>query len=948
MTQHRFRWAVCQLDRLRRSFPASIRQALNELPRTLDETYERILLEIDEEKRVYTIRLFQCLAFSRRPLRVRELAEILAIQFDTAIPRLNPSFRPGDSYEAILSACSTLVTTGNLEPEELMELYIPYDDFDDCDAYIKSLLPVQFSHYSVKEFLTSERLAKSDKGDISQFYISPEPAHTILAQSCISALLEPDTIHTGIGDNQGYITNNEVINENYPLAKYAAANWFRHAWCDGVASRIQDGMERLFDPKRKHFAIWVWIGDIDSAWNEERSPLYYAALCGFESLVEHLVIRCRQDPNQSRGILGTPLHAAVVSGNIGIVQSLLNLGADVNALNGLKESPLNTAILFRNPDRDVTYDLLSEAAADAKIRSFYVLTPLHEDIRSRDLDVAQLLISRGADMNALNRNGQPPLSTAVQLKKHDFLELLLKGGADVNIRGFVDSTPLHNAVVLGGDLDIVQSLISYGADVNALMSEDICDGSSSLFTAIRIQRLDFMELLLKAGADVNTRNIDDETPLHEALRGGNLVITPLLISHGADVNALDSVGESPLSKAARFQIPDFEELLVKYGADVDLRNIRDSDPLHEASKGENLILAQLLIDHGADVNVLGREKYSPLFIAAQFQKPDFVELLLKGGADANIPNIHDSTPLHVAVGNGDLDIAQLLITHGANINALNCKGYSPLCIAAQFQNPDLVELLLKGGADANIPNIHDSTPLHVAIENGDLDVAQLLISHGADVNAAFGREKHSPLFIAAQYQKPDFVELLLKGGADVNIRNFYDSTPLHEAAGSGNLDIVKLLITHGADINVLDRGRSSPLHKAAGFQKPDVVVFPPKGGADVNVRNNHCSSTLHKAVESGRLDAFQTQLGVLSIALAKFVGKDVDSDVDARGQYRTPLHLASLKGTLDVSRLLIEHGADLNAQDNEGRTPFSVALASGHRKLALFLSNYRVSSEHYV
>ena len=77
---------------------------------TLDETYERILLGIDREKREHAIRLLQCLAFSRRPLRANELAEVLAVQFDTAIPELDTSLRPGDAHEAVLLACSTLVT----------------------------------------------------------------------------------------------------------------------------------------------------------------------------------------------------------------------------------------------------------------------------------------------------------------------------------------------------------------------------------------------------------------------------------------------------------------------------------------------------------------------------------------------------------------------------------------------------------------------------------------------------------------------------------------------------------------------------------------------------------------------------------------------------------------------------------------------------------------------
>src|SRR5713226_8776311 len=229
----RFRWIVCQLDALRRCFKASIRRVLDELPMTLDETYERILLGIDREKREHAIRLFQCLAFSRRPLCANELAEVFAIEFGTTTPMLNTSLRPEDADEAVLSACSTLVTTIEL------------------DEYPKSRV-VQFSHYSVKEFLTSERLARSEKRDLFQYYISSEPAHTVLAQTCISTLLQSDLHPSDITDG-------------FPLAKYAAQNWFYHAQCDAVASQIQDGMERLFDPDRTHFAAWISIHDPDDS-----------------------------------------------------------------------------------------------------------------------------------------------------------------------------------------------------------------------------------------------------------------------------------------------------------------------------------------------------------------------------------------------------------------------------------------------------------------------------------------------------------------------------------------------------------------------------------------------------------------------------------------------------------------------------------------------------------
>src|SRR5260370_41033494 len=139
-TSHRFRWVVCQVDCLCSCFPVSIRSVLADLPEGLDETYERALLGIDKQKRKYAHRLFQCLLVSIRPLRVEELAEIFAVQFDgTATPLFNKDFRPADAGEAVLSACTSLIAIIDRDGRQV----------------------VQFAHYSVKESLTSHRLATS-------------------------------------------------------------------------------------------------------------------------------------------------------------------------------------------------------------------------------------------------------------------------------------------------------------------------------------------------------------------------------------------------------------------------------------------------------------------------------------------------------------------------------------------------------------------------------------------------------------------------------------------------------------------------------------------------------------------------------------------------------------------------------------------------------------------
>src|SRR5229473_1483256 len=108
MTSDRFRWAYCQLDNLRRCMPSSIRKALNELPITLDETYEQTLQCIPKQKRQHAHRLFQCMVAAIRPLRVEELAEIFAIEFGpNVVPNLVEDWRPENPEDAMLSACST-------------------------------------------------------------------------------------------------------------------------------------------------------------------------------------------------------------------------------------------------------------------------------------------------------------------------------------------------------------------------------------------------------------------------------------------------------------------------------------------------------------------------------------------------------------------------------------------------------------------------------------------------------------------------------------------------------------------------------------------------------------------------------------------------------------------------------------------------------------------------
>jgi hypothetical protein len=200
---------------------------LAELPETLDETYERILRETPKTNRVHAHRLLQCLTVAVRPLAVEELTEVLAINFDAAegIPKLNENFRWADQEQAVLSACSSLVA--------IVE-----------DGTSRR---VQFSHFSVKEFLTSERLAVSAVDVLRGHHIRLEPAHTIMAQACLSVLLRLD-----------HHMDKETI-LSYPLAKYAGNCFVDHVKFGDVLSHINDGLDDLLDPDQPHYNTWLWL-----------------------------------------------------------------------------------------------------------------------------------------------------------------------------------------------------------------------------------------------------------------------------------------------------------------------------------------------------------------------------------------------------------------------------------------------------------------------------------------------------------------------------------------------------------------------------------------------------------------------------------------------------------------------------------------------------------------
>ncbi|KAH9039125.1 hypothetical protein EDB85DRAFT_2141372 [Lactarius pseudohatsudake] len=329
-----FRWVFCQLDSLRRCLPGRIRRALGELPSTLDATYEHTLLDIDEQNWAYAYRLFQCITVASRPLRVEELAEFLAFDFDEGDnPTFDAGWRPEDPNDAVLSTCSSLIAVVNVGDRTI----------------------VQFSHFSVKEFLTSNRI-------------------------------DPDELHGGMTPLY-YAIGHGNLKFAQLLIKHGA---------DVNAQRALGWRPLLFasiDGRLEILRLLVGSGADVNARDDDWTALYLAAEEGHLEVVR-VLLENDADPNVRRWN-GTPLYRALVDDHLEVAQLLLKYGADINSPDLSGETLLHLA--SKSGDKKTAQQLL-ERGANIHARNGEGKTPLQVvALGGKYQDTVQLLLQYGAE-----------------------------------------------------------------------------------------------------------------------------------------------------------------------------------------------------------------------------------------------------------------------------------------------------------------------------------------------------------------------------------------------------------------------------------------------------------------------------------------------------------------------------------------------------------------------
>lgn len=414
------------------------------------------------------------------------------------------------------------------------------------------------------------------------------------------------------------------------------------------------------------------------------------------------------------------------------------------------------------------------------------------------------------------------------------------------------------------DKEAVRTLVKQRVDVNTPQE----DGTTALSWAAHWDDLDVADLLIGAGATANAANEYGVTPLWEACNNASGAMVEKLLKASANPNALLRAGETALTRCARTGNPDAVKSLLARGADVNAKEpSKGQTALMWALEENHPVVAAILIEGGADVHAKSKAGFTPLSFAARRGDLTSARLMLDKGADPNEAAPGGLNALLMATDSGREELAIFLLEHGANPNSVDRDGASALHIALRSGIS-----LLHGVA--HDPSYADS--LDYLFRPPMTRLVKALLDHGANPNARIARGSRKTPARASDRPK-----LGLAG-----------ASPFMLAAAAGDVDVMRMLLAKGADPKLTTEDGTTPLMAAAG------VGF---------------SDNMTKDGEARGLAA--TKLLI-----------ELGADPNASNKWgTTALHGAAYTGANEIVRFLVGRGANLNATDQYGQTPLSIA-----------------------
>ncbi|XP_032409111.1 ankyrin-3-like isoform X22 [Xiphophorus hellerii] len=642
------------------------------------------------------------------------------------------------------------------------------------------------------------------------------------------------------------------------------------------------------------------------------TPLAVALQQGHDQVVSLLL------ENDTKGKVRLPaLHIAARKDDTKAAALLLqnDHNADVESkmmVNRTTESgftPLHIAAHYGNINV-ATLLLNRGAAVDFMARND--ITPLHVASKRGNSNMVKLLLDRGSKIDAKTKDGLTPLHCGARSGHEQVVEILLDRGAPILSKTKNGLSPLHMATQ-GDHLNCVQLLLHHDVPVDDVTNDYL----TALHVAAHCGHYKVAKLIVDKKANPNAKALNGFTPLHIACKKNRVKVMELLLKHGASIQAVTESGLTPIHVAAFMGHENIVHALTRHGASPNTTNVRGETALHMAARAGQADVVRYLLKNGAKVDTKSKDDQTALHISSRLGKVDIVQQLLHCGASANSATTSGYTPLHLAAREGHQDVASMLLENGASLSSSTKKGFTPLHVAAKYGKMEVASLLLQKRAPPDAAGKSGLTPLHVAAHYDNQRVALLLLDQGSSPHAA-AKNGYTPLHIAAKKNQMDIGTTLLEYGADTNAVTRQGISPIHLAAQEGSVDLVSLLLAKNANVNVCNKSGLTPLHLAAQEDKVNVAEILVINEADVNSQTKIGYTPLHVACHYG------------NAKMANFLLQNhAKADAKTKNGY-TPLHQAAQQGHTHIINLLLQHGASANDLTVNGNTALSVARRLGY------------------
>ena len=516
--------------------------------------------------------------------------------------------------------------------------------------------------------------------------------------------------------------------------------------------------------------------------------------------------------------------------------------------------------------------------------------------------VLELVSASPGLVNVENSQHGKALDYAVAGKQTKVIDILLGFGADLDAVDTDGQNLLHKCV-LTKDLDKVKFCVELGANLN-LQNKS---GESALIIAAQNDLKDIVLYLLTIDCDINSVTTGGFTAKECAFFCNNLEICDIIERKREETENIDSEGGLSLAKeCTNGNLEGVKNILNTHGNSVvefrcsEFHNI---PPLQMACQLYDESLASLLVSHGASVHTTSTMGYTPLTCAAIAGSDNLVQWLLRNGAHIHHRNIHGRTPLHCATIEGHFSVVKTLVENGIMLNVKCNEDLTALAIASNNGDTKIVEYLLEQGACVDIRDDNLNTPLISASKSFNTESAKCLLRYNANPNLV-DSQALSPLMISAHTNNVFLTQALVEKGANVNLVNGCGHTALEIAVRCHSKEVQTYLSNLSRLPPQIPRRGVSVNH----FQKDDIPL-----------PEDTPQNKLLKICENGADSVSQLQ----SLNIQRI-------DINSRDSYgRTPLMISTINCHPNIVQWLVENGACIDATDSAGKTALMYAAEKG-------------------